>query len=146
MWFWKEIQAVPRQTGLRRINVVAGILCDSMGRVLIAERIGDNPFSGLWEFPGGKIAVGESAEGALARELLEELGVELLDYTHLLNVDHDYSDRNVSIRFYRVTNWRNEPQGLDGQQLRWVNTDDLDASQLLPADLPVIDVLLSRRP
>ncbi len=65
-----------RQIDLNRLEVVAGILRDASGRVLITERIDDGPFHGLWEFPGGKIGVEETREAALARELSEEIGVQ----------------------------------------------------------------------
>lgn len=121
--------------------MVAGILCDARRRVLLAERTEDGPMHGLWEFPGGKIHAGESTEAALARELVEEIGVEPIVCTHFLSLDHDYADRRVSIDFFLVTEWRNNPTGLEGQQLRWVETENLSAEQLLPADAPVIDAL-----
>ncbi|MDJ0939849.1 MAG: 8-oxo-dGTP diphosphatase MutT [Woeseiaceae bacterium] len=130
-----------RQADLRRLNVVAGILKDATGRVLISERVGDGPFHGLWEFPGGKIDPEESAEAALSRELIEELGVEPTESAHFMSLEHSYPDRHVSIAFYLVTGWRSDPEGLEGQQLRWVKADELDAAELLPADLPVVEAL-----
>ena len=59
---------------MNHFDVAAGVLCDSSGRVLIAERLGGGPFHGLWEFPGGKIASDETPREALSRELAEELG------------------------------------------------------------------------
>ncbi len=141
MWFRQEIQAVPRKIDLKRIKVVAGILRDTSGRVLIAERVDDGPFHGLWEFPGGKIGVEETREAALARELIEEIGVQPLVSEHFMSLQHEYPDCHVSIDFFLVTDWHNEPTGLEGQELRWVKTEDLDAEQLLPADLPVVEAL-----
>ena len=68
---------------MKHFDVAAGILCDATGRVLITERLGDGPFHGLWEFPGGKIAPGESAYDALHRELAEELGIDDEQKEHL---------------------------------------------------------------
>ena len=126
---------------MKRLAVAAGILRDATGRILITERLGGGPFHGMWEFPGGKIASHESAEQALARELGEELGIELQDSAHFMHLEHDYPDRSVSIDFYLVRSWKNDPEGLEGQQLRWVEAGALADQNLLPADVPVIAAL-----
>ena len=125
-------------------DVAAGILCDSKGRILIAERLGDGPFHGLWEFPGGKIDFGETAAEALSRELAEELGIEVTECSPFMNLRHDYDDRVVTIEFFIVSEWSSEPVGREGQALRWVATDALDANELLPADVPVVEALQQR--
>ncbi len=125
-------------------NVAAGILCDSKGRVLIAERLGGGPFNGLWEFPGGKIGPGESAERALSRELAEELGIEVTESSSFMNLRHEYDDRIVSIEFFIVSRWNCNPVGREGQELRWVPSEFLDAAELLPADVPVVTALQQR--
>jgi 8-oxo-dGTP diphosphatase len=128
---------------MQNFEVAAGILCDGRGRVLITERLGGGPYHGMWEFPGGKIGPGESAEQALARELAEELGIELGNVRHLMYLEHDYPDRSVSIDFFVVSSWVNEPTGIEGQQLRWVDAGLLADENLLPADMPVITALQS---
>lgn len=124
-----------------RFDVAAGILCDSSGRVLIAERLGGGAFQGLWEFPGGKIAPGETANEALYRELAEELGIEVTECSSFMNLRHEYVDRLVTIEFFLVSKWKSEPAGCEGQALRWVAKDRLDAAELLPADVPVVRAL-----
>ena len=126
---------------MKRFRVAAGILRDASGRVLIAERVGGGPFHGMWEFPGGKIASDESAVTALARELEEELGIVLIETEFLMRIEHDYSDRSVSIDFFLVNGWREEPLGLEGQRLLWVQASALADHDLLPADAPVIEAL-----
>ncbi|NCF25170.1 MAG: 8-oxo-dGTP diphosphatase MutT [Gammaproteobacteria bacterium] len=126
---------------ISRFRVAAGILRDSRGRVLIAERVGGGPFQGMWEFPGGKIGDGESPEQALERELLEELGIELGAVECFMHLEHDYPDRSVSIDFFLVRAWSNEPAGLEGQALRWVSPEQLGEQNILPADVPVIEAL-----
>ncbi|MCH7830512.1 MAG: 8-oxo-dGTP diphosphatase MutT [Proteobacteria bacterium] len=133
---------MPRQAEqLDHFNVAAGILRDSAGRILIAERLGDGPFHGMWEFPGGKIAAGETASQALSRELAEELGIQVIACSSFMNLRHEYDDRVVSIEFFVVSEWRGDPVGREGQALRWVSAELLNADELLPADVPVVAAL-----
>lgn len=125
----------------KRIQVVAGILRDSEGRVLLAERLNDSTFKGLWEFPGGKIDAPEAPESGLRRELAEELGIVVAKFERLASVEHDYPDRLVHIDFFLVTEWRDEIRPMDGQALRWVLPSDIDTREILPADVGVIDAL-----
>ena len=129
---------------LPRLQVVAGILLDSANNVLIAERLGDPTFAGLWEFPGGKRRADESASGALGRELNEELGVTPTESQPFLEIDHDYSDRRVKLEFFVVTSWLGEPKGLLGQRLRWCACATLGEENLLPADQAVVRKLVDR--
>lgn len=126
---------------MNHFDVAAGVLCDSSGRVLIAERLGGGPFHGLWEFPGGKIAANETSLEALSRELAEELGIEVTTCVSFMNLRHEYEDRIVTIEFFIVSAWNSEPVGREGQALRWVPRDRLDADELLPADVPVVEAL-----
>jgi len=123
--------------------VAAGILSDADGRVLVTERLGDPAFPGFWEFPGGKIADGELPSAALRRELSEELGIDVDACDLLMSLEHRYPDRHVKIDFFRVASWQGTPQGLEGQAVRWVTTAELVDIDLLPADQPVIEALVS---
>lgn len=134
---------MPRQTNVVAIRIAAGILRDNDGRVLIAERTGDRSFSGLWEFPGGKLKDCEESLSALRRELTEELGIDILDPVLFMSLDHDYPDRSVSIDFYLIKQWMNSPTGRDGQALAWVLPNALEENMLLPADAPVVQALRS---
>ncbi len=122
-------------------RVAAGILRDQSGRVLIAERTGDHLFAGLWEFPGGKLKEGEESLSALSRELGEELGIEIVDQSLFMSLEHDYPDRSVCIDFYLIEHWLNTPESRDGQELKWIRPDELTEELLLPADGPVIKAL-----
>ncbi len=129
---------------VQTLRVSAGILQDAGGRVLITERLSDPAFAGLWEFPGGKIAAGETAAEALRRELSEELGIEMLTCGAFMQLHHEYPDRRVSIDFFLVDAWRGQPFGKLGQRLRWLPPEDVDAGLLLPADAPVLRALKRR--
>jgi 8-oxo-dGTP diphosphatase len=124
-----------------RISVVAGVLRDDVGRVLLAERKNDLLFNGLWEFPGGKRDESETPERALGRELAEELGIQITKYRQLASVDHDYVDRLVHIDFFLVTQWCGEVKAMDGQALRWVLPREIDKTEVLAADVDVVDML-----
>ena len=126
---------------MNHFNVAAGILCDAGGRILIAERVGGGVFNGLWEFPGGKIGADETSVEALSRELAEELGIEVTACASFMNLRHEYDDRVVTIEFFIVSEWNSDPVGREGQALRWVPRDRLDAEELLPADVPVVEAL-----
>ena len=123
------------------VRVVAAVLRDAAGRVLIAQRAPGKHMAGYWEFPGGKIAPGESSEQALTRELAEELGVALRRCHPLLQLRHDYPDRVVELEVFMVDDYGGEPQGLEAQALKWVAAAQLAAQALLPADRPIIEAL-----
>ena len=122
-------------------RVVAGILRDTEGRVLIAQRPPGKHMAGGWEFPGGKRQDDESAQEALARELHEELGVEVAALEHFMTIDHEYPDRRVILETYLVNECRGEPRGREGQALRWCPVSELSTAGILPADLPIVVAL-----
>jgi 8-oxo-dGTP diphosphatase len=128
---------------MKYLHVAAGILKDAAGRVLLTERLCDGPFDGLWEFPGGKIVDGETATAALRRELYEELGIEIDASLPFMALRHEYPDRAVELEFFLVDAWRGTPTGLEGQRLRWVHIAELNTSELLPADAPVVSRLVN---
>ncbi|WPL16066.1 8-oxo-dGTP diphosphatase [Thiorhodovibrio winogradskyi] len=123
------------------IQVVAGVLRDTAGQVLVAQRPAQSHQGGLWEFPGGKLEPGETPEQGLARELHEELGVELLASRPLIQVEHDYGDRWVLLDVHLVSSYRGEPRGCEGQPLAWWPIDALNQDRFPPADRPVIQAL-----
>ena len=125
------------------VRVVAGVLRDTSGRVLIAQRPAGKPLAGFWEFPGGKLAAGETDREALRRELAEELGVALQDCHPLLTLRHDYGERMVELAVYEVE-YVGEPSGLERQALKWVALAQLGTEALLPADRPIVEALLQR--
>lgn len=123
------------------IHVVAGIVRDEKGRVLIAQRPPGKHLAGLWEFPGGKCEAGETPGAALRRELAEELGIESGDFEALIAVPWVYAEKSVLLDVHEVRTWRGEPQGREGQALRWVDVDALSDWPMPAADRPVIAAL-----
>jgi 8-oxo-dGTP diphosphatase len=129
----------------RRVHVVAGALFDEEGRVLVAQRPPGSHMEGGWEFPGGKLEAGEERFDALARELKEELGVDTTSAEPLISYEHQYPTRTIFLDLWIVKEFSGEPQSLEGQPLKWVAIDDLEAIGLLEADLPMIPALRSKR-
>ncbi len=127
------------------IQVVAGALFDSRGRVLIAQRPAGKHMAGGWEFPGGKLEPGEDRFAGLQRELREELGIEVLQATPLISYEHRYTERTVLLDLWVVDAYEGEPQPLDAPALKWVALEDLDNVGLLEADRPMISALKGSR-
>jgi 8-oxo-dGTP diphosphatase len=123
------------------ILVVAAALYDREGRVLIAERPAGKHMAGRWEFPGGKVIGGESEAQALAREIREELGVDITLSRPLMRLAHSYDDRDVELSMWIVEGFHGEPQGLDGQRLKWVAPARLLEEDILEADRPFVEAL-----
>ncbi len=111
------------------------------GEVLLARRPAGSHQGGLWEFPGGKIEPGETAQQALARELLEELGVRVEKCRPLIRVSHCYQDRTVVLDTWLVSRWQGEPRGNEGQPLSWVPPQELCSRPMPAADKPVLGAL-----
>jgi len=97
--------------------------------------------AGRWEFPGGKVGAGEGEREALARELREELGIELIEATPFMRVAHTYPDRTVELSLWKVGGFDGTPQPRDGQQLKWVAPARLPDEDLLEADRPFVTAL-----
>ncbi|MGH8541632.1 MAG: NUDIX domain-containing protein, partial [Stenotrophobium sp.] len=113
------------------IPVAAGCMVNAAGEVLIAQRPDGKIAAGLWEFPGGKIEPGESAHGALVRELHEELGVTVRAARPLIRIAHEYSDRSVILDTWLVSGFDGEPHARENQALAWVLPSRLSDYPLL---------------
>ena len=123
------------------IHVVAGVLRDKQGNILLAQRQVDKHLGGLWEFPGGKCEANESAVDALTRELQEEIGIAEIHSRPLIKVRHDYGDKKIFLDVYLVTDWQGEPVGKEGQPLAWVSLNDVERYDMPAADEPIIKAL-----
>ncbi len=124
------------------IEVVAGVIRDARGRILLTRRTEGRDLAGLWEFPGGKHEPGESPEAALARELHEELGIEAEPGAPLITVPQQYPDKRLRLDVREIKAWRGTPRGHEGQALAWVPPDKLASYAMPPADRPVVAALL----
>ena len=123
------------------IEVAAAVIQKKDDTFLLAQRPLGKPYAGYWEFPGGKIEQGESAQQALARELHEELGIQITTAYPWLVREFTYPHATVRLKFFRVTHWQGEPHGLENQSLRWQSPFDLSVSPMLPANIPILRAL-----
>jgi len=123
------------------MHVMAGLMVDDLGRVLLAERPAGKHLAGFWEFPGGKVEPDESRLDALSRELREELGIELQSATPLIRVPWKYRDRTVLLDAWRVDRWLGTPQSMERQALRWCEPQQIDPAIMTPADRPILQAL-----
>lgn len=124
------------------VDVIAGVITDAGGRILLARRTEGRDLAGLWEFPGGKRETGETPEAALARELAEELGIDVDVGERLIEVPQAYPHKRLRLDVREVRTWRGTPRGHEGQALAWVPPDKLVGYQMPPADRPVVAALL----
>ena len=126
----------------KRIEVAVGVMRRADGAVLLTQRPEGKPYSGWWEFPGGKLEAGESVQAALARELEEEVGVRIAGVPQpLMTVEHDYTHAHVRLLVCVVDRWDGEPYGREGQALSWQRMDAIEVAPLLPAAVPIIEKL-----
>ena len=123
------------------LEVVAGVITDRRGRILLSRRTPSQDMPGLWEFPGGKREPGETPEAALARELDEELGIRVQVGPPLMAVPQRYPHKRLRLDVRLVTHWEGTPKGREGQALTWVAADKLSRYSMPPADLPVVAAL-----
>ncbi|HSR65082.1 MAG TPA: Nudix family hydrolase [Xanthomonadaceae bacterium] len=132
----------PPSPAVPAVEVVAGVIRDPRGRVLLARRTEGRDLAGLWEFPGGKVEPGESADAALARELHEELGIDAEVGAPLITVPQQYPNKLLRLDVRMVRRWRGSARGQEGQALAWVPPHKLPDYPMPPADRPVVAALL----
>ncbi|MBI3701199.1 MAG: (deoxy)nucleoside triphosphate pyrophosphohydrolase [Afipia sp.] len=128
---------------MKTVLVVACALIDADDRVLIAQRPEGKTLAGLWEFPGGKVDVGERPETALIRELKEELGITVEEpcLAPLTFASHAYEDFHLLMPLYICRKWEGIVTAHEGQQLAWVRANKLRDYPMPPADIPLISHL-----
>jgi len=120
------------------VHITVGVIRDAEGSVLIALRPKSAHQGGLWEFPGGKVEMGESAQDALVRELQEELAIAPTQMSPLIQIRHDYVDKSVLLDVWEVTRFEGEACGNEGQPIRWVAAKALSDYDFPAANQPII--------
>ncbi len=123
------------------VNVAVAVVQRADGRVLLTERPHNKVLGGYWELPGGKFNAGERPQQALARELREEIGIEIERAHPWIVYEHEYPDKRVRLHLFRVTAWHGTPHGREGQRLSWEDPEAVGVAPLLPANGTVLEAL-----
>ena len=128
-------------TGPGCIHVAVAAIINAQRKVLLSKRPPHVHQGGLWEFPGGKLEVGEDVEQGLRRELHEELGITPTAARPLIRIEHNYPDQSVLLDVWRIDRIKGIPRGREGQQVKWVAIDQLPYYAFPAANLPIINAL-----
>ena len=128
---------------MKTLLVSAVALIDQDGRVLLAQRPKGKSMAGLWEFPGGKVEIGETPEAALIRELEEELGINTWKscLAPLTFASHAYDDFHLLMPLFVCRKWEGIPIAQENQSLKWVRKQDLRSYKMPAADIPLVPIL-----
>lgn len=124
--------------------VTAAALRDAAGNILVQQRPDGKSMAGLWEFPGGKVEPGETPSAALARELREELGIEVSPealFPFAFSTG-SIGSRALLLLLYRCDQWQGDPEPLHARALHWCSVTQLSALPMPDADLPLVDALI----
>jgi len=126
---------------MQHLRVAVGVVVNADKQILIARRQAHQHQGDLWEFPGGKREPDESRLAALQRELYEEVGLQILDAQDLLQIDHDYSDRKVTLDVWLVEQFSGEVHGREGQQIKWCPLAELDQHEFPAANGAIVTAI-----
>jgi 8-oxo-dGTP diphosphatase len=123
------------------VIVAAAALVRNDGRLLLARRPEGKTMAGLWEFPGGKVETGESPQAALARELREELSIDVAedDMEAFTFASHAYERFHLLMPVFLTRRWKGEPTALEGQTLVWTSADEVRNFPTPDADGPLVE-------
>lgn len=131
---------MPR-TQLPEVLVAVGVI-ERDGQYFLCRRRAGAHLEGLWEFPGGKIRLGEDPRDTLVRELSEEVDVRVVDARLLHLEEFRYSDRAVVLYFFLCTEWAGEPRSMEEQDVRWLSPEELRVADVPPANRSFVKLLL----
>lgn len=128
---------------MKKLQISVGIIRNAEGEIYITQRAADAHMANKWEFPGGKIEEGESAEDAVVRELQEEVGITATSLQQFDKLEYQFPDRHITLWFWLIDGWEGEPWGKEGQPGRWVAQQNLVVDEFPPANAPVIEKLIA---
>lgn len=126
----------------KRIHVAVGVIINEQEQILVAKRHAHLHQGGKWEFPGGKVESGETVTQALARELKEEVNLNVNHTSPLMEISHDYPDKQVKLNIHWVKDFTGTAKGLEGQAVTWIEKTALTEYDFPEANKPIIKKIL----
>ncbi|MDR8525400.1 8-oxo-dGTP diphosphatase MutT [Shewanella fidelis] len=127
---------------MKLIHVAVGVIKQG-NRILLAKRPLELHQGGKWEFPGGKVEQDETTSEALIRELKEEVNLDVMNTSPMMEIHHDYGDKKVFLDIHWVENFTGTAQGMEGQQVCWVEKEDLQQYDFPEANKAILEKILS---
>lgn len=122
-------------------QVGVAVIRNQQNLILIDRRLQQGTMGGLWEFPGGKIESNETVQECIAREVCEELGIEIAVETLLMVIEHSYPQYYITLFVYNCRYIKGEPQPIECDEIRWVNPDELNQYQFPAANAAIVAAL-----
>ena len=123
------------------IHVAVAVIVNESNEVCISLRHRNSHQGGLWEFPGGKVEKDETVEQTLIREIKEELGLKIRKFRPLIQIAHNYADKNVCLHVYKILSYQGQAVALEGQQLKWLSISQLATYDFPQANTAIISLL-----
>ena len=136
-----EIPMTETRAPIPRKMIGVAVIWNDAGQILIDRRKPNGLLGGLWEFPGGKVELGETIPDCIQREIQEELGIEIEVGDRLIIIDHTYSHFHVTLNVHHCKHLSGEPQAIECDEIRWVELADLDSYPFPKANLQIIEAL-----
>jgi mutator protein MutT len=124
------------------MTTVAAAIIRRNPHILISRRLTNVHLPGLWEFPGGKVELGETLSSALQREIREELGIEIEVFAELLVTTHHYPTKSVELHFFDCAVVSGEPRAIEVAEFKWVEPTELHLYDFPEADREIVARLM----
>jgi 8-oxo-dGTP diphosphatase len=122
------------------VHVAVGVIIRN-DEIFLTKRHEEAHQGGKWEFPGGKVEVGETVGQALARELKEEVSIDILACQPFMDIAHDYGDKKVKLDIFIVDQFLGEPKAQEGNEQRWCSINDLTQLEFPAANAEIVQKL-----
>ncbi|OIQ45013.1 MAG: 7,8-dihydro-8-oxoguanine-triphosphatase [Gammaproteobacteria bacterium MedPE] len=128
---------------MKKINVAVAVIVNSQQQILLALRHQHLHQGGKWEFPGGKIETGETAQQAIIREINEEVSLSTQSTVPMMVLEHDYGDKLVCLHVHWVKEFSGDATGAEGQEIKWVDVSELSGFEFPAANKPILEAVIN---